>query len=598
MVGKIAHTLTGGKILFLEGRYRLIHRIGKGGFCKTFLAVDEGQFPPIPCVVQELSAEWETSIGFEQKARQLEELGKHPQIPALLAYFQQKQHFYLVQELIPGRNLAQVVEEEGALNETQIWEILEELLPVLQFISDRHIIHRDIKPENIIRRTPSDSKDKANLVIVDFSAAKIVTKNDCFTTENNIGSPEYAAPEQIKGKAVFASDLYSLGVTCIYLLTQISPFDLFDVANNCWVWRDYLTTKSDIWQQDEKNLRLAKILDKLLQNLVNQRFQSPGEVMEAMGMECKPQDLKLPKPQWFYSSTLIENSTVLSSVNALAFSPEGKILASTSDDKNIKLWDLKTKKVLASLSGHLQPVKSIAFSPNGKILASASDDKTIKLWDINTLKEICTLLGHSHIVKSVAFSPDGEILASGSWDKTVKLWNVSTGGEICTFTGHQLQVNSVAFSPQGKMIASASYDRTIRLWQINDPKEFQNCPCILSGHAWAVLTVAFSPDGKILATGSDDKTIKLWEVDTGQLVTTLSGHSWSVISVAFTADAKTLVSASWDKTVKLWTVSTAQEIGTLCGHTDSISAIAVNQVTQLIASGSKDKTIQLWQLVE
>ncbi|MFN6561049.1 MAG: protein kinase domain-containing protein [Nostoc sp. ChiSLP01] len=602
-MGKIARVLTGRKILLLEGRYRLIKRIGKGGFCKTFLAVDEGQFPPTPCVIQELSAECETSKNFEQKAQQLEELGKHPQIPALLAYFQQQQHFYLVQEFIPGRNLAQVVEEEGAFNETQVWQILEDLLPVLQFISDRHIIHRDIKPENIICKTPSDSKDKANLVIVDFSAAKIVTELDCLTTENNIGSPEYAAPEQTAGKAVFASDLYSLGVTCIYLLTQISPFDLFDVANNCWVWRDYLTTKGDIWQQDAKHLSLAKIIDKLLQNLVSQRFQSANEVMQAMGIERKPQLLKLPNPLWHCSSTLTENSPGLSSVNSLAFCPEGKILASTSDEKNIKLWDLNSKKVLANLSGHSQAVKSVAFSHDGKILASASDDKTIKLWDINTLKEITTLLGHSHAVKSVAFSPDGEILASGSWDKTVKLWNVNTGAEICTFTGHHLQVNSVAFSPQGRIIASASYDRTIRLWQISSSKEFKNCPChtllgILSGHAWAVLTVAFSPDGKILATGSDDKTIKLWEANTGQLITTLSGHSWSVISVAFTADAKTLISASWDKTVKLWRVSTAQEIATLSGHTDSVSAIAVSQVTQLIASGSKDKTIKLWQLVE
>nr|MDZ8077109.1 serine/threonine-protein kinase [Nostoc sp. DedQUE01] len=595
--------VNGRKILLLQGRYRLIKRIGKGGFCKTFLAVDEGQFPPIPCVVQELLSECETSKTFEQKAQSLEELGKHEQIPALLNYFQYQQHFYLVQEFIAGRNLAQVVAEEGVFNGTQIWQILEDLLPVLQFISDRHIIHRDIKPENIICRTPPNPKGEANLVIVDFSTAKIVTEIDCLIADNNIGSPEYAAPEQTIGKAVFASDLYSLGVTCIYLLTQIPPFDLFDIANNCWVWRDYLTTKGNIWQQETKNLRLTQILDKLLQNVVSQRFQSADEVMQAMDIKSKSQDLKLPNPLWHCSSTLTEYSVVSSSVNALAFSPEGNILVSTNDEKNIKLWDLNTKKVIASLLGHSQVVKSVAFSPDGKILASASDDKTIKLWDINTLTEICTLAGHSHAVKSVAFSPDGQILASGSWDKTVKLWNVNSGAEICTLTGHQLQVNSVAFSSQGQILASASYDRTIRLWQINSQTEFKNCPCytllgILSGHAWAVLTVAFSPDGKILATGSDDKTIKLWEVYTGQEISTLSAHSWSVIGVAFTADGKTLISASWDKTVKLWRLSTTEEIVTLSGHTDSVSAIAVSQVTQLIASGSKDKTIKLWQLVE
>ena len=583
--------------MLLQERYRLMKQISKGGFCKTFLAIDEGQFPPIPCVVQELSLKSETSKSFQQKAQQLEELGKHPQIPALLAYFQQNGHFYLVQEFIAGTNLAQVVEEEGAFNETQIWQLLVDVLPVFQFISDRNIIHRDIKPHNIIRRSPITKK--GDLVIVDFSTAKILTEIDRLTSQTSIGSPEYAAPEQARGKAVFASDLYSLGITCIYLLTQIPPFDLFDIANDCWVWQQYLTTKvSD---------RLVQILDKLLQNAVNRRFQSADEVMQAMGMECKTQNFKLPNPPWRCLHTLTEHSGRLSSLNALAISPDSNTLASASDHKIVKLWDLNTKKVLASLSGHSQAVKSVTFSPDGKILATASDDKTIKLWQIETLEEICTLLGHSHAVKSVAFSPDGQILASGSWDKTIKLWDVNTGTEICTMTGHQLQVNSVAFSPQGQLLASASYDRTIRLWQIpaleSSHKEFQNRSCYsllgtLSDHAWAVLTVAFSPDGKILATGSDDNTIKLWEVNTGQLICTLVGHSWSVVAVAFTADGETLLSASCDKTVKLWRVSTAEEIVTLSGHVDSVSAVAVSKVRQLIASGSRDKTIKLWQFVE
>ncbi|MEH1841720.1 MAG: serine/threonine-protein kinase [Nostoc sp.] len=632
--GQNAH-LVGREILLLQERYRLIKQIGKGGFCKTFLAVDEGEFPPLPCVVQELSQEYETSITFQQKAQLLEKLGKHLQIPALLTYFQQYEHFYLVQEFIAGTNLAQVVEEEGAFNETQIWQLLEDVLPVFQFMSDRHIIHRDIKPHNIIRRSPIGKKE--DFVIVDFTIAKIVTEIDWLTFETSIGSPEYAAPEQTKGKAVFASDLYSLGVTCIYLLTQIPPFDLFDIANDCWVWQQYLTTKvGDVWRQDSKSLRLVQILDKLLQNAVNRRFQLADEVMQAMGMECKTQNFKLPSPPWRCLHTLTEHSGTLSSVNALAISPDGYTLASASDHKNIKLWDLNTKKVLASLSGHSQAVKSVTFSPNGQILATASNDKTIKLWQVETLEQICTLLGHAHAVKSVAFSPDGQILASGSWDKTIKLWDVNTGKEICTIAGHQLKVNSVAFTPQGQILASASYDRTIRLWQIpalgrgrgagsreqgdinsaelkNHSKGVEDIPPAplplvqnrpysllgtLSGHTWAVLTVAFSPDGQILATGSDDNTIKLWEVNTGQLICTLVGHSWSVVAVAFTADGETLLSASCDKTVKLWRVSTAEEIVTLSGHVDSVSAVAVSKVTQLIASGSRDKTIKLWQLVE
>ncbi|OUL24068.1 serine/threonine-protein kinase [Nostoc sp. 106C] len=595
--------------MLIQNRYRVLQLIGQGGFCKTYLAVDENQFPPVPCVIQQLSCQNQTPESFVQKAQQLKLLGQHPQIPALLAHLQDEQHFYLVQEFIAGSNLATLLEDEGAFSENQIWQLLVDILPVLKFIHDRNIIHRDIKPENIIRRASGE------LVLVDFGTAKLAQELDQLIAENCIGSPEYIAPEQAKGKAVFASDIYSLGVTCIYLLTQIPPFDLYDVANDCWVWQEYLSTRvSDVWRQDARGLNLTKILNKLLQKSISQRFQSADEVMLAMGIESKIQNskFKIQNNLWQCIDTLSGLSSVSAGINCVSFSPDGKTLAS-GDDKIIKLWDLNTHKVLATLSGHSQAVKSLAYSLDGKILATASDDHTIKLRDINQFQEICTLVGHSHAVKSVAFSPDGQIIASGSWDKTVKLWNVNTGKVICTLTGHQLQVTSVAFSVQGQLLASASFDRTICLWQLPTTEvllksqeatgEFKNRPdCTLlgtlSGHAWAVLTIAFSPDGKILATGSDDNTIKLWEVNTGQVITTLLGHSWSVVAVAFTPDGTMLISASRDRTVKLWKVSTAEEIATLSGHADSVSTVAVSPDAQLIASGSRDKTIKLWQLVE
>ncbi|BAY62896.1 protein kinase [Calothrix brevissima NIES-22] len=588
--------------MLIQDRYRLIQLIGKGGFCKTYLAVDENQFPPVPCVVQQFSQRNQTPKSFIYKAQQLKILCQHPQIPSLIAYFQDEQYCYLVQEFIAGSNLATFLESEGAWNENQIWQLLADILPVIKLIHDRQIIHCDIKPENII------FTDSQKFVLVDFAATQIFSAINQFLTQDCIGSPEYIAPEQTRGKAVFASDLYSLGVTCIHLMTQISPFDLYDVANDCWVWQEYLSTTV--------SNRLSKIITKLLHKSIRDRFQSADEVMLAMGIDSRSFPSlgasQASQPLWECIHTLQGIGNVNTEIHSLAFSPDGKILAS-GDEKIIKLWDLNSQKVLTTLSAHSQAVKSVNFSPDGKILASASDDRSIKLWDISTSEEICTLLGHSHAVKSVAFSPDGKILASGSWDKTIKLWDVNTGEAISTLNGHQLQVNSVAFSPQGQILASASFDRTVRMWKLlnndvllasnNTTKEFKNRPnCtllgILSGHAWAVLTVAFSPDGKILATGSDDNTIKLWQVNTGQVITTLLGHSWSVVAVAFTIDGTMLISASRDRTVKLWQVSTAKEIATLSGHADSVSTVAVSQVAQLIASASKDKTIKLWQLAQ
>ncbi|KAB8317366.1 protein kinase [Tolypothrix campylonemoides VB511288] len=580
--------------MLIKQRYRLLKQISQGGFGKTFVAMDEGQSLPIPCIVQQFGLQNQTSKTFEQKAQCLEELGKHPQIPAVLAHFEENHRLYLVQKFIEGTNLATLVEKEGAFGETQIWQLLENLLPVLKFIGDRNVIHCDIKPENIILKSPSNAIDAKDLVLVDFAAARTVTSID-LTSESRIGSAEYAAPEQIKGKPIVASDFYSLGVTCIYLLTQIPPFDLFDVVNDCWVWRQYLTTKV--------SEQLGKILDKLVQKDFTQRFQSADEVMQAMGIYSSSvtHSITLPPPiLWQCSHTLTAHPGMLSAVNSIAINCDGNILASGHDNKTIILWDLKSKKQAYTFSGHSQAVKSLAFSPNGKILATGSDDKTIKLWNVNTFEEICTLFGHTHAVKSVAFSPDGELLASGSWDKTVKLWDVKTGEEICTLSGHQLQVSAVTFSPDGHLLASASFDKTIRLWSKGELKNrpYYTFLDTLSGHAWAVLTVAFSPNGKVVVTGSDDNTIKLWEVNTGQVIGTLSAHSWSVVTLAFSADGETLMSGSKDKIVKLWNVSTKQEVATLSGHVDSVSTVAISPDTQLIASGSRDKTIKLWELVQ
>ncbi|WP_084763412.1 NACHT and WD repeat domain-containing protein, partial [[Scytonema hofmanni] UTEX B 1581] len=241
-------------------------------------------------------------------------------------------------------------------------------------------------------------------------------------------------------------------------------------------------------------------------------------------------------------------------VISVAFSPDGKTLASGSADKTIKLWDVATGKISQTLTGHSKWVNSVAFSPDGKTLASGSADKTIKLWDVATGKLSQTLTGHSDGVYSVAFSPDGKTLASGSGDKTIKLWDVATGKPSQTLTGHRDKVISVAFSPDGKTLASGSYDDTIKLWDMATGKPSQT----LTGHRDKVNSVAFSPDGKTLASGSPDKTIKLWDVATGKLSQTLTGDSDEVSSVAFSPDGKTLASGSADKTIKLWDVATGK----------------------------------------
>lgn len=563
--------------LYFKERYRAIALISQGKWDKTFLAVDESA--STSCVVIQRSPQiYAASIDaatklFEQEALQLKKLGSHPQIPTLLNYFSFGEYFYLVQEFIEGSNLAEVSEKQGAFTEAQIWQLLAQLLPVIKSIGDAGCIHRDIQPKNIIR--PVGDR---NLVLTGFSPAQLQSQIDLI-----VGSPEYIAPEQARGKAVFASDLYSLGVTCIYLLTLISPFDLFDVVNDCWTWRDYLTNNvSDC---------LADIIDKLLQRDLDKRWQSAAEAIQYIAPEPIYTPPKTPKSL----QSCLHSIKFPSPVNAVAICPQGRILACGGDNRAIALCDLATNQIVSTLHGHCQAIRAVAFSPDG-ILATGSDDRAVALWDLNNAKEAC-LSAHSGAVRAIAFSPNGQILASASGDKTIKLWDTTTYQELGTLTGHKLPVTAIAFHPQGNLLASASLDRTICLWQLPviPTGNLENRPQhIFRGHVWAVLAVAFSPDGKILATSGDDKTIVLWNVYTRQEIRTLSGHSWSIVALSFSPDGETLFSGSWDKSIKAWQVSTGLEIATFSGHTDSVCAIAICPIAKLIASASKDATVKLW----
>jgi WD40 repeat protein len=285
-------------------------------------------------------------------------------------------------------------------------------------------------------------------------------------------------------------------------------------------------------------------------------------------------------------------------VNSVAFSPDGKTLASGSYDHTIRLWDVATRRPLGvPFTGHQNLVLSIAFSPDGKTLASGSYDHTIRLWDVATHRPVgVPLTGHLGSVNSVAFSPDGKTLASGSYDHTIRLWDVATHRSLdALLTGHQNAVVSVAFSPDGRTLASGSYDHTIRLWDVATHRPL-GVP--LAGHENAVTSVAFSPDGKMLASGSRDKTIILWNVVTHQpLGAPLTGHQDSVNSLAFSPDGKMLASGSWDKTIILWDVGTHRPLGApLTGHQDAIVSVVFSPSGKTLASGSQDERILLWDV--
>ncbi len=276
----------------------------------------------------------------------------------------------------------------------------------------------------------------------------------------------------------------------------------------------------------------------------------------------------------------------------MAFSRDGCLLATGGLNQQApKLWEVKTQRELRSFVGHTSNTLAVAFSPDGQRLATGSGDKTAKLWDVTTGREILTLNGHTSGVQSVAFSPDGRHLATGSDDKTVKFWDVATGQEsgtlIIPFTGQSDIPLSVVFSPDGQLLATGSDDKTVRLWDVITQQEV-----ITLEHPKWVSAIAFSPDGKTLAAGLADGQVRLWDLSARKEVLTLKGHVSHVSNLAFFPDGKRLVSGGGgDNTVKIWNVATGQELISF-RHSSHLAGLAVSPDGRIIASGSNNISLR------
>jgi WD40 repeat protein len=279
-----------------------------------------------------------------------------------------------------------------------------------------------------------------------------------------------------------------------------------------------------------------------------------------------------------FKHTILEGHT--ESVTRIVFSPDGKMLASASNDRTIRIWDVATGAHKHKLVGHNAYIYSVAFSPDGLTLASGSENGKIRLWDATTGQYRVTLEGHRSAVKSVAFSPDGLTLASGSSDTTIRLWNAATGSYKVTLEGHYREINSVTFSPNGKTLASGS-DRTIRLWDATTG--FHKQTIEQSGY-----NVAFIENGKTLVSGS-----RLYDAVTGQRKQTLNVSNLNYVSI--NSDATILAGVSSSR-ILLWDIATEIEVASLTGHTSTIYSLTFSPDGKILASGSNDRTIRLWDL--
>ena len=612
----------------LQGRYQIVQVLSAGGFCQTYIAQDTRL--GLTCVVKHLKppSNHPQAVAtlrrlFTREAEALKKLNNYNLVPQLLGHFEDHLEFYLVQEFIEGHPLSAELLPGQRWSESQVFQLLQEVLGILEFVHSHGLIHRDLKPSNLIRRQQDN-----RLVLVDFGAVKqtwtqvVKAQGNTSTTiavdqyaTIAIGTPGYMPNEQGRGRPRPNSDIYALGMIGIQALTGLHPTQLPEDGD----------TGELLWQhQAQVSTILARVLTKMVRYHFKDRYESVEEVLQAlqplatlyplieksepkssvdaglkptftsvrqrMALEANTNPIFGGNP----SPVLIGLAIGIVSILALIVASYYSLLVPAPTPKvqqHQSSIPSQNTALAKTLTGHTNMIWSVAISPDGKTLVSSSGDKTIKIWNLQTGELKTTLTGHTSMVLSVAISPDGHTLASSSWDKTIKIWNLQTGELKTTLTGHTKELWSVAISPNGHTLASGSGNLN-NIWNLGTGQLLRT----LAGHSDTIWAVAISPDGQTLASGSKDKTIKLWNLHTGELRSTLIGHSDRVRAVAISPDGQTLASGSWDKTIKLWNLQTGELLNTLVGHSGYVNSVAISPNGQLVASGSDDHTIKLWNL--